>query len=806
MSKLLRKQSNTTTTVSNTSSQNNNKVKDEPYTLFPHIQKKEETYTYTVNTPVVLDMFRRPYQGTPFNLVGRRWRLLFASHDYISPDTNRHDEYMSIYLEALATTPTEEFDLKVDFTLDLLSSTIKGDVVAGATAYSKEFSTEFTPRQSVYGMQTFIKRSELLEIIRPGSVTIRTRLGLGQAEQHNSHLIKLVEPITKLTSNGDHVHRSLVLSFYLLPALRRAILEIPREDEQRGQTISFELQRIFYMLSKGRVVTDIRLTQSISFLNLFSLNSFTMIYDFDKVVPNTLTQVIESSNLSNAEKLKYLFCLGTDDNSETIYTINVDRYARGKLLDHLTYASEQIRELDIYPPVLFITLPMLVMNEASSGRSPYPSEMRTSMIDFPEDFFISDIVSEVDLRDSPTRDNHYVLYSVWVHTHPENSFTGNFYPFVRPLNQPHWIKILDNSVTEVSFPYVKQASIGASPNRLSMAQAATNPNKQDSSYALPPPAKPTYQRPTRPKYDSDQRPTSRSKYDSDEPPPLIYDDPPSLVPDEPPALVPDGPPSLLNDDEEDHKPTSSTQKKKKKSTRNKTRDGRSVVSENDIDMLVKHLVPTDAQELFEQMTKLESQLIKINEKCDRQEIELNKRQEVEGQLHHKIREQATTLEQMEATMEANQKRMAAENRRAQQAVTDQEEAALKSAEQVRKTLEDMRKEINSLRQSANTAKKNSEALTKTYETQAKQLELTKRDLASIRMAKAKVDEELGKSRIEAAKGGRIEELMKEKALVAQLQRENNSLQLANNKLCGDREALQSASGEELFQLSSQLGS
>ncbi|EGG20957.1 hypothetical protein DFA_00826 [Cavenderia fasciculata] len=766
--------------------------------LFPCDPKQTTGIRWTQSYVSILN------NGQPFAVsnvitdrkLNMRWKILIipSLEDTVQKDPNvpakrlyyKDNDYVSLYL--ISVDSQHDRTVKCDFTFDL-----EGADSSIPTA-KRMSSFEFTSTQQYCGWQKFMPIKQFLRdyVDQTGefkvSVSVDVVVEKGVAQPN--HMVSIIDKLNKLITTKDRSFISLIQSFYLIPSLRRSYLELPTGKED-NQTIAFELQRIFYHLSKNRVATANRLSQAIKYYTYFhSINP----QDLGKIISETLSQAIESSPEEGKTKLTYYFL---DENENSVNVIRVDSNPQSKdLIEYLKLYSPQIRELDIFPPILFISLPKTKQKEGAGA--PKLNQIRTDEISFPEDFYIDQICQDSDDCDDRSNESHYVLYSVWVHEHSFDNTKGNYYTYTRPLNQPHWIKMQHDGVEEVTFNSLLLTSAGPSDNRLPFKLNSQTELRNDVSYA----------------HDKFQLTTDTSAFQH------MFDDEPT----DPNDIMDANVPPLVDDDSNEENDDDGNKKRKKKpgTTNNNKSGGKTVVIDEDrsLENLYTNMAhkvneafkkdqktkekeqkdvknssstpplssskpaastnnnnnntnnnktttptttsPTtstprtttpetnnnnnnnhnnnnnnnqnnhhDNVEIEKKMATLESKIVKLQEKYNQQMEEYKKMVENEAETRNLNQKLKKDTEQLQKTIEKHQKAIDELNK--------SNETAKKSLEESKKKSENQKKELEIMRKSAEQHNRNMESLKKENATTKKQKEQLQKDLDMVKK-KGGVDE------------------------------------------------------------------
>eukprot|EP01132_Coremiostelium_polycephalum_P011286 gene11286-13821_t len=259
----------------------------------------------------------------------------------------------------------------------------------------------------------------------------------------NNQMVTTLNPIIKNSSLISTYH-SLVYSLYFIPQFRKILLSIPFvAGTTQTQTITFQLQKIFHMLIHNKSITEDTLKEAI---NHFSFFYHCNPLDFKRLIHEIFIQVYEKSkSSSDVEKLFSIHPSGKKENFDPVLSITSPH--SGDLVSLLKSEFTKMKGVR-FPPVLHVSFGDVTKVHKHLTVENYFSVL--PQIIPPEHFFVYDFKPGLS-RSSHT---HYLLYCIWVQEFNEPDVKDT-YSFIRPLNQPHWLKIKNGEVEEVSYKYIQ---------------------------------------------------------------------------------------------------------------------------------------------------------------------------------------------------------------------------------------------------------------------------------------------------------------------------------------------------------------
>ncbi|EFA77300.1 RING zinc finger-containing protein [Heterostelium album PN500] len=414
-------------------SSNSNYVQLNENTWFPLTQRRTDSVTLKMklNPRQALKTFTLPNQ-VPFT-------LMLVDNPY---------ESLSFYLHCQT---GNHSTVKIDYEITLKHPEYKNKDI------KKCGSFEFKESNSYIYEEDFLDSSKVKRYTNNNQeMTLVIKINQVQEKKNGifNHIVDEIDKVNKLFKYNEMAQQSLIHSFYFMPFLKRCILEIPRSN--LNAIVESEPQQ-----SRNWDITENRLTSAIKMSGSLGLAP-SNIYEFETITTKMIKKIAQLSDEANKEELIYHFYMGLGGvyNETDMHAIKVEGDINLDILNYMKRESLMVRMIEQFPPVLFISLP----TSDIAGND----HLRNISTTFREDFYFEEVLTEDEVMDPRSKENHYILYSVWCHEHPSNNAKqGEFFTFLRPLDQPHWVKVSSKSVEEVHhFNYVLGCSAGKARSEL----------------------------------------------------------------------------------------------------------------------------------------------------------------------------------------------------------------------------------------------------------------------------------------------------------------------------------------------------
>lgn len=278
---------------------------------------------------------------------------------------------------------------------------------------------------------------------------------------------------------------SLLQSLYCTHYFRKAVYQIPTEDEHPAESVSLALQRLFYHLqTSDQPVGTTELTKSFGWKSNDSFYQHD-VQEFNRVLQDNLESKMKGTKAEGAiaklfvGKMKsYIKCVNVDyesSKSEEFKDIQLNVKGQKNLYESFKYyVAEETMEgenkyqaegfglqdakkgiiFESFPPVLHLQL----------KRFEYDLQ-RDAMIkindrhEFPFEIDLAEFIDEA----SPAKSESwlYKLHGVLVHSGDVNG--GHYFALIKPDRETRWLKFDDDRVTPVTDREVLEENYGGEP-------------------------------------------------------------------------------------------------------------------------------------------------------------------------------------------------------------------------------------------------------------------------------------------------------------------------------------------------------
>ncbi|CAB4447002.1 unnamed protein product [Rhizophagus irregularis] len=290
------------------------------------------------------------------------------------------------------------------------------------------------------------------------------------------------------TQGATGYMNSLLQSLYCTTYFRKAVYQIPTEDDEPIKSVSLALQRVFYQLQTSNTpVGTTELTKSFGWDSIDSSMQHD-VQEFNRVLQDNLEGNMKGTKADGAitklfvGKMKsYIKCVNVDYESsrvEDFYDIQLNVKGCKTLRDSFKdYIQEEILEgynkyqatgyglqdakkgviFESFPPVLHLQL----------KRFEYDLQ-RDAMVkindrhEFPMEIDLEEFLSEDTDRTNPHK---YLLHGVLVHN--GDSHEGHYFALFKPEKDGKWFKfdddrvtpVIDKEVFEDNYVYIRESNV-----------------------------------------------------------------------------------------------------------------------------------------------------------------------------------------------------------------------------------------------------------------------------------------------------------------------------------------------------------
>ncbi|KAL7416026.1 hypothetical protein BDY24DRAFT_406155 [Mrakia frigida] len=274
---------------------------------------------------------------------------------------------------------------------------------------------------------------------------------------------------------------SLLQSLYHTPYFRKAVYQIPTEEDTPSESVALALQRVFYNLqtSEQPVGTN-ELTKSFGWK---SLDSFMQhdVQEFNRVLQDKLEEKMKGTKAEGAiqhlfmAKMKsYIKCVDVDyesARSENYYDVQLNvkgmKDLHDSFKDYITvetmdgenkYQAEGYGLQDARKGVIFESFPPVLHLQLKRFEYDMQRDTMVKINDRHEFPFQLDLGDYLD--ENAERDNNYVYKLHGVLVHAGDLHGGHYFALIKPEKDGKWFKYDDDRVTPVTDKEVLEDNYG----------------------------------------------------------------------------------------------------------------------------------------------------------------------------------------------------------------------------------------------------------------------------------------------------------------------------------------------------------
>ncbi|KAF9453207.1 cysteine proteinase [Macrolepiota fuliginosa MF-IS2] len=277
---------------------------------------------------------------------------------------------------------------------------------------------------------------------------------------------------------------SLLQSLYCTRYFRRAVYQIPTEDDSPTESVPLALQRVFYHLqSSDQPVGTTELTKSFGWK---SLDSFLQhdVQEFNRVLQDKLESKMKGTQAEGAiaklfvGKMKsYIKCVNVDYESsrteefndiqlnvkgmKTLHDSFKDYVAVETLDGENKYHAEGYGLQDAKKGIIFESFPPVLHLQLKRFEYDIQRDAMVKINDRHEFPFEIDLAEFLDPSADHSQPSVYKLHGVLVHSGDLHG--GHYFALIKPDRDARWLKFDDDRVTPVTDKEVLEENYGGEP-------------------------------------------------------------------------------------------------------------------------------------------------------------------------------------------------------------------------------------------------------------------------------------------------------------------------------------------------------
>ncbi|KAF9979100.1 hypothetical protein BGZ73_006337 [Actinomortierella ambigua] len=430
--------------------------------------------------------------GPEFEIGGHKWRIL------LFPQGNNTDDQVAIYLDSAETKDQDpNWHVCAQFAL-VMSNPNDPTVFVHHNAHHR-----FTVDEADWGFTRFTEIRKLeapldrrnVPLMEKNRTIITAFVRVYEDPTgvlwHNfvNYDSKAMTGYVGLKNQGATCYmNSLLQSLFFTNYFRKAVFEIPTEDDEPSKSVSLALQRVFYQLTNSsQPVGTTELTRSFGWNSLESFMQHD-VQEFNRVLQDNLEGKMKASIKSSCfyhspigtdaegaiQKLfvgkmkSYIKCIHVNYESsrtENFYDIQLNvkgcKTLRDSFLNYIDvetldgenkYMAEGHGLQDARKGVIFESLPPVLHLQLKRFEYDIERDMMVKINDrheFPFEIDLQDFVADGEQKQKVGPDGYvYSLHGVLVHSGDLHG--GHYFALLKPERDGKWFKFDDDRVTRVT--------------------------------------------------------------------------------------------------------------------------------------------------------------------------------------------------------------------------------------------------------------------------------------------------------------------------------------------------------------------
>ncbi|KAI8880799.1 cysteine proteinase [Backusella circina FSU 941] len=418
--------------------------------------------------------------GPVFQAGGHNWNILMF------PKGNNQGDYTSVYLDLTDAKGNSEEYACAQFVV-LLSK--PSDPTKYVTHHAQH---RFVKEESDWGFTRFITMRDLYGsednaegLLEDNAIRLTTIIRVVNDSNgilwHNFIKQKVTGCVGLQNQGATCYMNSLFQSLYFTNSFRKAVYQIPTENDEPTKSVALALQRVFYNLqfNNGAVGTT-ELTKSFGWDSLEAFKQHD-VQEFNRVLQDNLEIKMKDTPADGAIKdlfvgkmKSYIKCINVNfesSRSEDYYDIQLNVKGCNNLEDSFKdYITEETLEgdnkymaegyglQDAKKGVIFESFPPVLHLQLKRFEYDMMRDMMVKINDRHE--FPLEIDMEPYLSDSADKSKSHVYKLHGVLVHSGDLSGGHYFAFVKPTKNGKWLKFDDDRVIPATFKEVLEENFG----------------------------------------------------------------------------------------------------------------------------------------------------------------------------------------------------------------------------------------------------------------------------------------------------------------------------------------------------------
>jgi len=429
--------------------------------------------------------------GPEFECGGHRWRILLFPFGNSNAPPN---DTVSVYLDYASSKNTpENWHACAQFAL-VISNPHDPRIYTVSHAHHR-----FIPEECDWGFTRFSELRKLFAVQEPNSrptieddaadVTVFVRVlkdptGVLWHNFVNYDSKKETGHVGLKNQGGTCYMNSLLQSLFCTHYFRRAVYQIPTEDESPTESVSLALQRVFYHLqTSDQPVATNELTKSFGWKSLETFKHHD-VQEFNRILQDKLEKKMKGTQadgtipkLFTGKMKTYLKCVNvnyTSSKVEEFNDISLDVKGMKNLRESFQYYmleetmdgenkyhTEDFGLQDAKKGINFVSFPPVL--HLHLKRFEYDAERDASVKINDRHEFPFEIDLEEFLDETADKSQSWVYKLTGVLVHSGDLHGGHYWALIKPEKDGRWLKYDDDRVTPVTDREVLEENYGGEP-------------------------------------------------------------------------------------------------------------------------------------------------------------------------------------------------------------------------------------------------------------------------------------------------------------------------------------------------------
>ena len=417
----------------------------------------------------------------PFEAEGRQWRVLCF------PKGNERG-HLSLFLECVQDDKVDpKWKANTHFRLQLVNQKDEDD------SFFRSANHKFVANSTDWGFSKFMElkrvKSEEAGFLVDDKLIVNCTLEVldqpfSDMAWWNYDSRKETGYVGILNQGATCYMNSLLQTLYHTNYFRKCVYQLPTESDEVGASIPLALQRLFYNLQfSDSAVSTKELTKSFGWSTMDAMYQHD-VQELNRVLCDNLETKMKGTEVDGAigklfegKLFNYIKCLNVDYSStrtESFFDVSLDVKGNKNVYDAFEdyiaedtldgdnqYSTDDYGKQDAVKGMRFEVLPPILQLHLKRFQYDY----QTGAFNKINDRFEFPLVLELDKYLSESADKSvpqvYDLFGVLIHSGGVQG--GHYYAFIRPSEEPSWLRFDDDKVVKVKEKQAINENFGWTP-------------------------------------------------------------------------------------------------------------------------------------------------------------------------------------------------------------------------------------------------------------------------------------------------------------------------------------------------------